>query len=143
MVANLHLTLLDYTWQKSMLQQEITELMSQERLYTAKTADVNSLYSARRADIKQYYRELYETNPEFREMYKNFEDIPGYERELDDLDAQLEQELAELKEKENEINAAITQKSTDIKEMDAYAETFKQWLSANIQDSFNLTKIGG
>ena len=143
MVANLHLTLLDYTYQKSMLQQEITELMSTERLYTARTADTNSLYSAKKADIKAYYKALFENNPEYREMYRNFTDIEGYDLEMDALEAELEQELAELAEKEREVQTAITTKDTKLKEIEAWQEAFKQMCSNRIQSDYNFGSIGG
>lgn len=143
MVANLHLTLLDYTWRKSMLQQEITELMSTKRVYTNRTADTNALYSAKKADVREYYQELYKNNPEFREMYADYRDIPGYEEELAEIAEQLQRELDELSNHETELDNEITKKSTEMKEIQAYEESFKQMLSNRIQSDYNFGSIGG
>ena len=68
-IANLHETLLMYTMRKNQLSLEIMELQSQKQLALSSTADTNNLLSAGQAELRAYYKNLYNENEEYFSVY--------------------------------------------------------------------------
>ena len=78
-IANLHETLLTYTMRKNQLNLEITEFQSQKSLAVASQADVQSLLSSGKHSIRDYFKNLYENDPELQAKYKDYTEIPDFE----------------------------------------------------------------
>ena len=154
-ISNLHETLLSYTLRRNAINLEISNLQSQKTLATYSQADAMSLKSARERSIKSYYKGLWEqgrtvetissnghTNQVERHYvdgidYKSYEDIPGFEDEIDKIVAEYTDKLAELTAWETEVDSQITTDSTELEEVNAYMESIKTMLQSNLQEDFN------
>ena len=71
-IANLHETILAYKLRRNQLNLEITEFQSQKSLATYSTADLESLKSAEKHSIRDYFKELYENDKKYCDMNITF-----------------------------------------------------------------------
>ena len=135
--ANLHETLLNYALRRNALNIEITNLQSQKTLATYSQADAMSLKNAKDREAKEYFKKLYEDDPELQEKYTDYTQIPDFEDEIDKIVAEYNDQLAELTAWETAIDAQITTDSAELEEITAYMESLKSMLSSNIQNDYN------
>lgn len=136
-IANLHETLLMYTMRKNQLSLEIMELQSQKQLALSSTADTNNLLSAGQAELRAYYKNLYNENEEYQCNYTDYTEIPDFEEAYARITAQYQEQLDELAAWETQLNAQLTAKSAEMEEINAYEESIKAMLQSNIQEDFN------
>lgn len=136
-IANLHETLLSYKLRRNQLNNELTELQSQKSLAVYAQGDSQSLQSSEKHQIRDYFKNLYDNDPELQEKYKDYTEIPDFEDEIDKMTAKYEEELEELTAWETEISAQITTDSAELEEVNAYLESLQSMLSSNIQEDFN------
>ena len=136
-VANLHEVIQASILRRNQLNLEIMQWQSQKTLATASMADINSLKSAEQASVRDYFKNLYKNDPELQELYTDYTEIPDFEEEIDKLTAKFQDQIDELTAWETEIDAQITTASAELKEVEAYLESYKEMLSSNIQDDFN------
>ena len=136
-IANLHETLLSYTLRKNALNLELSELASQKTLAIRSQADDQSLLSSGKHSIRDYFKNLYETDPELHERYKDYTEIPEFEEEINKIVAEYQTKLDELTAWETQIDAQITTNSAELEEVNAYMESLKSMLQSNIQEDFN------
>ena len=80
-IANLHETLLSYKLRKNFLNLELSELASQKTLAIRAQSDNQSLLSSRKHEIRDYFKALYEGDPELHEKYLDYTKIPEFEEE--------------------------------------------------------------
>ena len=137
-IANLQETLLMYTMRRNRLNVEIGELQSRKNLAVMNQADVQSLLSAEKHSVRDYFKNLYENDDELQALYKDYTEIPDFEEEIDKIVAQYQDQLDELTAWETSIDAQITTDSAELEEVNAYMESMKQMLQTNIQDDFNF-----
>ncbi len=141
-VANLQETLLFYTQHKAALEAENSRLLAQKSLSLASQADVQSLMTSEKHDIRNYFKELYESDPSLQELYSSYTEIPDFEREIEEMEAKFQARLDELTTWETILDAQITTNSTELEEIKAYMESYKTMLSSNIQEDFDFG-LGG
>ena len=137
-IANLHETLLTYTLRKNELNLEITQLQSQKTLGTYSQADAQSLLSSQKRSVRDYFKKLYENDPELQAKYKDYTEIPDFEDEIDKYTAAYQDQLDELTAWESAIDAQITTDDAELEEITAYEESIKQMLTSNIQSDFEF-----
>ena len=138
-IANLHETLLSYTMRKNEIQVEISNLQSIKNLAVYKQADRTSIKAQDEESVRAYFRELYDENPDYQELYVDYTQIPSFEEEMDKIAAQYSDEIAELTAWETQLDAQITTNSAELEEINAYTESIKSMLQSNIQDDFNYS----
>ena len=137
--ANLHETVLAYKIRRNQLQNEISSLQAQKTLATAAQADHYSDLSSRKSDIRKYYKELFEADPELQELYKDYTEIPDFEEEIDKITAQFNDELEELMAWETQVDAQITTCDAELKEVEAFITSFSEMLSSNLQEDYKYS----
>ena len=137
-IAKLHETILAYKLRRNQLNLEITQLQAQKSLATYSTADLESLKSAEKHSIRDYFKELYNNDPELQAEYTDYTEIPDFEEEIDKLTAKFQDQLDELTAWETEVDRQITTDSAELEEVNAYLESLKSSLSSNIQEDFNF-----
>lgn len=120
------------------LNKELTQLQSWKTLATYSQADLQSLLSADKAELRRFYKDLYEGDEALQELYVDYTDMPDFEEELDRITAEFQDQLDELTAWETSIDAQITTKSTELEEIKAYKESEKQMLTTNISEDFNF-----
>ncbi|MCQ2744085.1 MAG: hypothetical protein MJ230_04735 [bacterium] len=136
-IANLQETLLSYTLRKNQLNLDIMEYQSQKNLAIASVADTNSLLASGKAELRDYFKYLYNNDEELQEAYTDYTEIPEFEEEIDKLTAQIQDELDELSAWETQLNAQITTASAELTEVEAYIQSVTTMLQSNIQGDFN------
>ena len=68
-IANLQETLLSYKLRKNFLNLELSELAAQKTLAIRAQSDNQSLLSSRKHEVRDYFKALYEGDPELHEKY--------------------------------------------------------------------------
>ena len=136
-IANLHETLLAYTLRKKQITVDLAHYQGQKALAAAKTADANSILAAEKADIRDYFKYMYNNDCELQEAYIDYTEIPDFEDAIDKVVAEITDELDAIAAWETQIDNQITTESAELLDINAYMESFKTMLSANIQEDFN------
>ncbi len=136
-IANLHETLISYKLRRNQLNLEITEYQSLKTLATYSQADAQSLKSSESHSVRDYFKSLYENDPELQAKYKDYTEIPDFEEEIDKITAQYQDKLDELTAWETALDAQITTASAELEEVNAYMESLKSMLTNNIQEDYN------
>ena len=137
-IANLHETWLTYKTRASQLQLEISEYQLQKNLATYSQADVQSLLSSEKHSVRDYFKGLYEADPELQEKYLDYTKIPDFEEQINKITAEFQEKLDELTAWETILDTQITTASTEYEEVKAYMESTKNMLSSNVQEDFNF-----
>lgn len=143
-IANLSETIKSSILRRNQLNLEITQLQSQKTLGTYSQADLQSLLSAEKHSVRDYFK-TFEQKVDGKtvyvyndETYLDYTKIPDFEEEIDRITAQFQEQLDELTAWETAIDAQITTNSAELEEVNAYLESYKQMLSNNIQEDFNF-----
>ena len=137
-IANLHETLLAYTMRKNAINLNITNLQSQKALALLQTQNTNSLLAAGKAELRDYYKDLFENDEELQEKYDSYTEIVDFEEAIEKIQAQYNDELAEIAAWETQVDSEITTESAELEEINAYMESMKNMLSSNIQEDFKF-----
>lgn len=100
----------------------LTQLQEQKTNNLYRTSDEEMRFSAAKREVNNYYRDLYENDPDYTE-YGAFDEIPGYEEAIDMLDTQHQMFLRELTAQEQEITAELNTVQTEKAELEAYKDS--------------------
>ena len=137
-IANLHETIQASILRRNQLNLELTELQNQKSLAIYSQADLQSLLSAEKHSVRDYFKDLYENDESLQELYLDNTEIPDFEERIDRITAEFQDQLDELTAWETAIDAQITTNSAELEEVNAYLESYKSMLSTNIQEDFNF-----
>jgi dynactin complex subunit len=137
-IANLHETIQSSILRKAQLQIEISELQARKTLATYSQADLQSLLSSEKHSVRDYFKAMYENDPELQAEYLDYTQIPDFEEAIDKITAEFQDQLDELTTWETAIDAQITTNSAELEEINAYLESYKSMLSSNIQEDYNF-----
>ena len=137
-IANLHETLLSYKMRQNELNLQISEWQTQKTLATYSQADLQSLLSSEKHEVRDYFKGLYENDEELQEQYLDYTEIPDFEEEIDKITAKFQEQLEELTAWETALDAQITTASTELEEIEAYIKSFESMLQANISEDFEF-----
>lgn len=140
--ATLHLTVQAHIQRRNELQRLISELQSTKSLAIYSQTDEQSLLSSEKHSVRDYFKGLWDEDPELRETYASYTEIPDFEEEIDRITAMHQEKIAELAAWELSIDNEITTASTELEEVKAYLDSYKQMLSSNISDDFDYG-LGG
>ena len=136
--ANLHEVIQASILRRNQLNLELTELQNQKSLAIYQQADVQSLLSAEKHSVRDYFKTLYEGDEALQEQYLDYTEIPDFEEEIDRITARFQDQLDELTAWETAVDAQITTNSAELEEIEAYLSSYKEMLSSNIQEDFNF-----
>jgi len=137
-IANLHETLLSYKMRQNELNLQIAEWQTQKTLATYSQADLQSLLSSEKHEVRDYFKGLYENDEELQEQYLDYTEIPDFEEEIDKITAKFQEQLEELTAWETALDAQITTASTELEEIEGYKKSFESMLQANISEDFEI-----
>jgi len=136
-IANLHETIQASIMRRNQLNLELTEFQTQKSLATYSQADVNSLLSSKKHEVRDYFKAMFEGDEALQEKYLDYTKIPDFEEEIDRITAEFQDQLDELTAWETTLDAQITTSSAELEEVNAYIQSWKTMLSTNIQEDFN------
>ena len=137
-IANLHEVIQNSILRRNQLNLELTELQNRKSLGIYSQADVQSLLSAEKHSVRDYFKTLFENDKALQEEYLDYTEIPDFEEEIDRITAEFQDQLDELTAWETVIDEQITTNSAELEEVNAYLESYKSMLSTNIQEDFNF-----
>ena len=137
-IANLHETIQASILRRNQLNLELTELQNQKSLAIYQQADLQSLLSAEKHSVRDYFKSLYEGDETLQEEYLDYTEIPDFEEEIDRITARFQDQLDELTAWETVIDAQITTNSAELQEVEAYLSSYKEMVSSNISEDFNF-----
>ncbi len=136
--ANLTETLMCYTLRANRLDLEIAQYQNLKTLAAYSQADANAIKAQDIEEVRRFYKDLYDSDPDLRELYRNYTEIEDFETEIDKIEALYQDQLAELNAWETQLDAQITTASAEKEEINAYKEFMKTTLSSNIQEDYNF-----
>ena len=140
-IANLHEVIQNSILRRNQLNLELTELQNRKSLGIYEQADVQSLLSAEKHSIRDYFKSFKQEDGTYLydgKTYLNYTEITDFEEEIDRITAEFQDQLDELTAWETVIDAQITTNSAELEEVNAYLESYKSMLSTNIQEDFNF-----
>ena len=137
-IANLYETIQSSILRRNQLNLELTQLQSQKSLAIYSQADLQSLLSAEKHSVRDYFKALYEGDEALQEQYLDYTEIPDFEEQIDRITAEFQDQLDELTAWETAIDAQITTNSAELQEETAYYDSLKSMLTSNIQEDFNF-----
>lgn len=135
--ANLHETIQASIIRRNQLNLELTEYQTQKSLATYSQADLHSLLSSQKHEVRDYFKALFEGDEALQEQYLDYTQIPDFEEEIDRITAQFQDQLDEMTAWETQVDAQITTASAELEEVNAYIQSWKSMLSSNIQEDYN------
>ena len=138
-IVILHETVRTSKERKAELLNLIANYQANKRLCAAEVADANSLVAAQKQEIRTFYKNLYNDNKADYEANKiyDYTEIPDFEEELDKIVAQNQEELERLSAWEVELDAQITSADVELKEIEAFLQSYNSMLTTNISNDFN------
>lgn len=135
--ANLHETIQASIIRRNQLNLELTEYQTQKSLATYSQADLHSLLSSQKHEVRDYFKALFEGDEALQEQYLDYTQIPDFEEEIDRITAQFQDQLDEMTAWETQVDAQITTASAELEEVNSYIQSWKSMLSSNIQEDYN------
>ncbi len=105
-IANLHETWLTYKQRVNTLNLEISNLQTQKTLATYSQADLQALLSSEKHSVRDYFKELWESDKELGEKYIDYTKIPDFEEAIDKIVAQYQDQLDEMAAWETALDTA-------------------------------------
>lgn len=137
-IANLSEIIQSSILRRNQLQFEVSELSTQKQLLALSQGDTNSALSSAKSALREQFKEMFDTDSDLRCEYTDYTEIPEFQEELDKLTARFEDELEQLAAQETAIDGQITTNSTELTEINAYLQQYKQYMTSNIQEDFNF-----
>ena len=137
-IANLSEIIQSSILRRNQLQFAVSELSSQKQLLALSQGDTNSALSSAKSALREQFKEMFDTDSDLRCEYTDYTEIPEFQEELDKLTARFEDELEQLAAQETAIDGQITTNSTELTEINAYLQQYKQYMTSNIQEDFNF-----
>ena len=137
--AVLLLTLQSHKLRENSLSLRIGELQSQKLLATYSQGDVRAIKAQEEQEVRDLYKSLYNDDEEYSGKYSDYTEIPDFQEEMDRIAAKYQDELDALNAWETQLEAEITTSSAQLEELKAYDESYKGWLTNNINNEYKLT----
>ena len=137
-IANLSEIIQSSILRRNQLQFEVSELSTQKQLLALSQGDTNSALSSAKSALREQFKEMFDTDSDLRCEYTDYTEIPEFQEELDKLTARFEDELEQLAAQETAIDGQITTNRTELTEINAYLQQYKQYMTSNIQEDFNF-----
>ena len=123
---------------RAQLQLDISLLQNQKSAAMFEQGEVQSLMASEKSAIRDKFKKLFEETPEYQDRYLDYTEIPEFEAELDKVLAKYNEQLEELAAWETLLSNQITVKDTELQELNAYIDSYKEMLKSNIKDDFDF-----
>ena len=137
-IANLHEIIQASIVRRAQLQLDISLLQNQKSAAMFSQGEVQSLMASEKSAIRDKFRKLFDETPELQEQYLDYTEMPEFEAELDKVLAKYNEQLEELSTWETLLSNQITVKDTELQELNAYIDSYKEMLKSNIKDDFDF-----
>ena len=137
-IANLQETIRSYIFRKNQLNLELTQLQTKKSLAIYAQGDLQAVFSNEEGNLINFYKDLFENDEELQCQYCDYTEIPEFEEEMNEIIARHQAQLAELTAWETLVDTQITTNSTELKEIEAFLESYKGMLSTNISEDFKF-----
>lgn len=137
-IANLHEIIQASIVRRAQLQLDISLLQNQKSAAMFEQGEVQSLMASEKSAIRDKFKKLFEETPEYQDIYLDYTEIPEFEAELDKVLAKYNEQLEELAAWETLLSNQITVKDTELQELNAYIDSYKEMLKSNIKDDFDF-----
>ena len=137
-IANLHEIIQASIVRRAQLQLDISLLQNQKSAAMFEQGEVQSLMASEKSAIRDKFRKLFDETPELQEQYLDYTEMPEFEAELDKVLAKYNEQLEELAAWETLLSNQITVKDTELQELNAYIDSYKEMLKSNIKDDFDF-----
>ena len=117
-------------------------LQSQKQLALFSQTEKTQALSAEKNAIRTKYREIWDKDDILQEDYKDYTQIPDFEKEIEKATTIYQTELDEIAAWETAIDNQITTLSAELEEEKAYLQSYKSMEAQNIQEDYDFG-LGG
>src|SRR5574344_1397737 len=139
-IASLREILQSYIKRRNSITLELTNYSSQKTLATAETSQLAEWKTSRYNALRTEYKKVFETDYKGKSTgttYVDYTQLPQYQDEISYVDSYYQSKEADLTSWETQLDAQITTENTELNEINAYVDSFKQTLSNNIKTDYN------
>ena len=153
-IASLNEVIQSHIMRRNIINRQLTEYSSQKSLAVYEQTDLTTWQNNQKMKIRRKWQDVYsnntttivtgsDSNPYTQTIhtynngtYATYSEIEEYQSEIAFVEAKFQDELAELTSWETQLDAQITTENTELSEIKAYLESFKQMLSNNVKNDY-------
>ena len=133
--VNLNELIQSYIRRRNTINLDLTTFSNQKTLASAQVSDLASWKSMQKVALNNEYKNIFAT--EYKDKYTDYTEIPEYQDEVAYLESYYEAHMEDLTSWEVQLDNQITTMNTELSEINAYVDSFKQMLSNNIKNDYN------
>lgn len=153
-IASLNEVIQSHIMRRNIINRQLTEYSSQKSLAVYEQTDLTTWQNNQKMKIRRKWQDVYSNNTTTivtgsdsnkytqtihtynNGTYATYSEIEEYQSEIAFVEAKFQDELAELTSWETQLDNQITTENTELSEIKAYLESFKQMLSNNVKNDY-------
>jgi len=137
-IANIFENIISAKTRIAQLTCNITNNQALKRLALATEGELGTDLARQKEEIREHYKDLYDENDEWQEMYECVDDVEDFCAEIDKLEANYYADLKELSLWEQNIDADITTDTTEKNELQLQVQNNQEALNTEIKSDFSF-----
>jgi len=148
-IASLNEVIQSHIMRRNIINRQLTEYSSQKSLAVYEQTDLTTWKNNQDAKLRREWQSVY-SNTNYGPVgsasqmaciynghtYYRYTEIEEFQEEKELIAARYQDELAELTSWETQLDAQISTENTELSEIKAYLESFKQMLSNNVKSDY-------
>ena len=152
-IASLNEVIQSHIMRRNIINRQLTEYSSQKSLAVYEQTDLTTWQNNQKMKIRRKWQSVYSDTSNIQAVtnsngyvqtfhvyngntYYTYSEMEEYQEAIEIVEAKFQDELAELTSWETQLDAQITTENTELSEIKAYLESFKQMLSNNVKNDY-------
>lgn len=136
-IASLSEIIQSYIMRRNNISVDLTNYSSQKTLATAETSELAGWKNSRNSNLRVEYKKIFEETYKGSSTFVDYTELQEYKDQVQYVDSYYDAKTEDLTNWETQLDAQITTVNTELSEINAYIDSFKQTLSSNIKTDFN------
>ena len=146
-IASLNEVIQSHIMRRNIINRQLSEYSSQKTLAVYEQTDLTTWRNSQKMKIRKEWQNVYSNNITYTEnsvkycnynngTYYTYDELEEYQEAIELVESKFQNELAELTSWETQLDNQITTENTELSEIKAYLESFKQMLSNNVKNDY-------
>lgn len=142
-IASLNEVIQSYIQRRNAMNLDLTNYSNQKTLSVARQSDLAGWKNVRNQALRTQYKDVQKNAMQVEEgflyngqTFVDYSEIPEYKDEVQYVDNYYEARIEDLTAWETQLDNQITTMNVELNEINAYIDSFKQTLSANIKADY-------
>src|SRR5574344_1386518 len=136
-IASLSEIIQSYIMRRNSINVDLTNYSTQKTLATSETSELAGWKNSRYNNLRTEYKKIFEETYKGSSSFVDYTELQDYKDEIQYVDSYYDAKTEDLTNWETQLDAQITTMNTELSEINAYIDSFKQTLSSNIKTDFN------